>query len=127
MLVASGIFLAACNTAVPTITEPVRVEPGPGELLIEIEHDGGRGVPPWEGFVVRLGEIIDEERIIAIGDTVDGNVLLGSSCEELVVESPEVTDCVEEIDRLTRVINEVVVGPPSSDCLLYTSPSPRDS
>jgi len=140
-LLLSVMLLAACNNSSgateqgPAQSEAPAdnaggvetTEPGPGELLIEVQHEGGRGVPLWEDFVVNLGVATFEEQVIAIGDTPDGGALLGSSCDELVAEFPEVTECVEEIDRFSRVTDEIDIGPLNADGMLTIAAPEVDS
>ena len=138
VLVVCAMLVAACtngSSASQSVTDDVPspvdtaevVAPGPGELVIGVEHDGARGVPPWDDFVVQLGVVAEEEQVVAIGDTAEGDVLLGSSCDELLAEFPEVTDCVEEIDRFSSVTNEVDIGPLNADGTLTIAAPEVDS
>ena len=68
-----------------------------GGLQISVTADGDVGRPPWEDFDVTVAAIAFDSTVEAIGELPDGvTSLIGTSCDELLDEAPEIVECTEE-------------------------------
>lgn len=74
--------------------------------------------PPWEAFDVELAPVTIREQITAVGESDSGTTPLGSSCDQLLADFPELTGCEEFVDEYPEAGTYVDIGQLSADGML---------
>ena len=119
-----ALLTVACGSAAVTATSEGTDAPAEATgLTISLESDFTSGFPPFEDFEVELAPTMLLEEVTAVGEMDDGLTLLGSNCEDLLAEYPELADCFEETNTFRGAGEGVDVGRLDADGIL-TIPSP---
>ena len=121
--IAVAVFAASCSSTDAGGAPAIDADVSGAELAITAQSDGAS--PPWEDFVVEVAPIVLVEQITAIGDPdEDGNVPIGTSCNELLVNFPDLTGCREEVgEAIFEQLDPVEAGTLGADGTL-TIPAP---
>lgn len=123
LAIAVTVLAASCSSSDAEPSSTTAQGASGAELTITAESDGGS--PAWEDFVVEVAPVVLVEQITAIGDPDEnGNVPLGTSCNELLVNFPDLTGCREEVgEAIFEQLDPVEAGTLGADGTL-TIPAP---
>ena len=124
MLVLTGLSLSACGGVSPHT--PVSQPPaGAADATLATSHDAKPAVPgvpsqPSAGTAALNSRLL--RRSVTAGAPADLPLGPGDLLEIVVFEVPELSNLKVRVSRPGSVVLPLL-----GDCLLYTSPSPRDS
>ena len=120
----AALAISACSGESVESAEGVGEVLESGGLQISVTAGGDVGRPPWEDFDVTVAAIAFDSRVEAIGELPDGvTSLIGSSCDDLLDDAPEIVECTEETVTFPVRGTEVRLGRLNPDGTL-TIPMP---